>query len=191
MSSTPSIHMMDACKLSSTIPNQTIKPDEGHKHTPPTPKVDTNGLYLLLSSTELRDKYHWGLLVAQSETSGIHYHQALSGLDWKFIVEPTDLAAPPEHHHLFLALKIGIIEKTNDEWIQAIKACVRSVEVEGPFTCRTWALAAVYQLASQGFIGMQPEWVNVFRIEEEAKRLAMDAFDLRTTIVLESEMSAG
>ncbi|KAK2788906.1 hypothetical protein FQN51_002859 [Onygenales sp. PD_10] len=190
MSSTPLVNVIDACKLSSTIPSQVIKPDGERKHAPPTPKVDTNGLYLLLSSTELRDEYHWGLLVAQSEASGILYQQALAGLDWKFIVEPTDLAASPDHN-LLLALKIGIIEKTNDEWIQAIKACVRSVEVEGQFTCRTWALAAVYQLASQGFIGMQPEWVNVFRIEEEAKRLAMDAYDLRTTIVIESEMSAG
>ncbi|KAK2777359.1 hypothetical protein FQN53_002275 [Emmonsiellopsis sp. PD_33] len=190
MSSTPLVNVIDACKLSSTIPSQVINPGEERKHAPPTPKVDTNGLYLLLSSTELRDKYHWGLLVAQNETGGILYHQVLSGLDWNFIVGLTDLAASPDHN-LLLALKIGIIEKTNDEWIQAIKACVRSVEVEGQFTCRTWALAAVYQLASQGFIGMQPEWVNVFRIEEEAKRLAMDAYDLRTTIVIESEMSAG
>lgn len=52
------------------------------------------------------------------------------------------------------ALKLGVVEDTSDKWVDPMKECVRGVEFEGEFTCRTWALAALYDLASQRFIGM-------------------------------------
>ncbi|KKZ65540.1 hypothetical protein EMCG_08613 [[Emmonsia] crescens] len=183
----PEESSFDPCSLPSMLIDleNTSTPRENSRD--PKPKVESNGLYILLSNTGLRDKFHWGLFVAQNHTSGILYHQAIAGLEWKFIIETADVTESPR---LLLALKIGVIDRVNDEWIQAIKTCVREVEVEEEFTCRTWLLAAVYQLALQGYIGLQPDWDCVHKIEEEAKTLAQDAFHMGTSIVVNSEMYA-
>ncbi|OAX85362.1 hypothetical protein ACJ72_00251 [Emergomyces africanus] len=177
----------DPCSVPSTLTNLEITSTSRGNTRDPKPKVESNGLYLLLSNTGLRDRYHWGLFVAQNKITGVVYHQALAGLEWKFITETADVTKSP---HLLLVLKIGMIDGVNDEWIQAIETCVREVEVEEEFTCRTWLLAAVYQLALQGYIGLQPDWDCVHKIEEEAKRLAQDAFDMGTSIVVDSELNA-
>ncbi|PGH05120.1 hypothetical protein AJ79_06868 [Helicocarpus griseus UAMH5409] len=149
-------------------------------------EIESKGLYVLLSKTGARNKYHWGLLLAQDNTSGILYHQALAGLDWKFLVETSDITDSP---NLLLALKIGVIERINDEWVQAIETCVSEVRVGGEFTCRTWLMTAVYQLALQGYLGLQPEWVYVKQIEKEAKGLAQKALEMETVIVAESDLN--
>ncbi|OJD17608.1 hypothetical protein AJ78_02307 [Emergomyces pasteurianus Ep9510] len=185
--SIPEGNTFDPCSVPSTLTNLENTSTLRGNSRDPKPKVESNGLYLLLSNTGLRDKYHWGLFVAQTNITGVVYHQALAGLEWKFITETADVT---ESHHLLLILRIGVIDGVNDEWIQAIKSCVRGVEVEEEFTCRTWLLAAVYQLALEGYIGLQPDWKCVHKIEEEAKRLAQDAFDMGTSIVVDSELNA-
>lgn len=58
----------------------------------------------------------------------------------------------------------------------AFEACLRQIKVEGDFTCRTWALAAAFELADGGFIGMEPSWDRIGKIETEAKFLAGDSW---------------
>ncbi|KAK2766083.1 hypothetical protein FQN54_007598 [Arachnomyces sp. PD_36] len=154
----------------------------------PGPKVEKNGLYMLLWDTDIKDKYHWGLFVAQTEISGILFHQT-NGPDWKFVIEPENTTLS---ENLLAGLKLGVLEGSTEDWILSVKECVRGVSVdEGEeFTCRTWALAAVYELGDCGFIGMMPDWGKVRFIEEEANRLARTALGMRVQMVVPSEMSA-
>ncbi|EEQ88713.1 hypothetical protein RJZ56_003839 [Blastomyces dermatitidis] len=147
-------------------------------------RVEENGLYMVLWDTGITGKYHWGLLVAQTNTSGVLCHQALSGPNWKFIVEIKDLSVSKS---VLLALKVGYLEKTNDEWLSAMKSIIRNATVHGELTCRTWALAALYELASAGFIDLDPNWDHVHGIEEEAKRLAEHARFTDTKFVQPSQ----
>ncbi|KAM5436331.1 hypothetical protein MferCBS31731_006024 [Microsporum ferrugineum] len=76
---------------------------------------------------------------------------------------------------LLCALKLGAVEDYGGTWMNAIEACIRQTEVKGEFTCRTWELAAVFELADRGFIGMDASWNKISEIETEAKFLAGDA----------------
>lgn len=145
---------------------------------PTGPKLEKNGLYMLMSNTGRPDRYHWGLLVATSEQSGILFHEEL--------IEPKNLA---ETRDLLAALKLGIVEDTSDEWMDRMKECIRGVRVQGELSCRTWALTAVYELANEGFIGMMAEWGRIRSIELEAKYLAQDAWVTRDLSVTRSKWS--
>ena len=153
----------------------------------PGPKVEKNGLYMLLWPTDVVGKYHWGLFIAQSETTGVLFHQNLSGLKWIFIMETKNTTTSKS---LLAGLKLGVMQNVNDKWIKSVKDCVRATEVEGEFTCRTWALAALYDLADSGYIGLMPNWGEIYKIEEEAKQLAKTALMAEEKIVIPSEMSA-
>lgn len=149
-------------------------------------KVDKNGLYMLMNNTGLQDKYHWGLLVATSDNSGIVFHKALFGAEWKLVIEPKSLS---ETSDLLAALKLGVIEDISEKWIDRMKECVRGVRVQGELTCRTWALTALYELANEGFIGMIADWGRIRSIEQEAKFLAQDAWVTRAKFVTTSKWS--
>lgn len=151
-----------------------------------TINVEPQGLYMLLYNTGVCDKYHWGIFIATDTISGMLFHQALDGLEWKFVVEKKVVEKSKE---LLAALKLGVVENLDDEWIAAIKTCVRGTTVTGDFTCRTWALAALYELADGGFIGLAPSWPLMREIEEESKDLAFKAFFSNSKSVVRSEYS--
>lgn len=168
----------------------TRKPDDPTTFPPEgkaKPRIEKNGLYLILWGTPDPQKYHWGLLIAIDEFSGILFHQTLSGDQWKLTIENKNVEFSRK---LLTALKLGVIQDTNDEWIDAIKARIREYKVDGEeFTCRTWALAAIYEFASEGFIGLSPDWKKVRGIEREAKALARSASDIGDKIFGYSEFS--
>lgn len=149
-------------------------------------KIEKNGLYMLMSNTGLPDKYHWGLLVATSDDSGILFHEVLSGLEWKLVIGPKSLS---ETSDLLTALKLGVIEDISEKWIDRMKECVRGVRVQGELTCRTWALTTLYELANEGFIGMIADWDRIRSIEQEARFLARDAWVTRSVFVTTSKWS--
>ncbi|KAM5456843.1 hypothetical protein MaudCBS49596_001084 [Microsporum audouinii] len=163
-------------------------------NAPPGPQDDDNGVrveakgvYMILWRTDLPRKYHWGVLVATTETQGFLFHQNFSGTLWRYVVEPKNIT---KSGRLLVALKLGVVPDVTDEWMGAMKNCIRSTEVPGSeFTCRTWALAAVYELANCGFIGMLPDWEVIDKIEEEAKDLAIHALDTDQKYVAVSEQS--
>ncbi|EEP76254.1 predicted protein [Uncinocarpus reesii 1704] len=136
-------------------------------------KIEPKGLYIVLWNTGMPDKYHWGLLVATDHESGILFHQTLIGFDWKYVVETKNVQYSKS---LLVALKVGAVESIDDQWIAAIKTCVRETKVTGLFTCRTWAMAALFDLADGGFIGLSPEWPKIQEIEQEAKDLGIHAY---------------
>lgn len=108
---------------------------------------------------------------------------------WRFVAEKEDISKSPG---LLCALKIGVLEDTvSEEWIGAVKQCVRAAEVEDgdEFNCRAWLLAAVFELAEGGFIGMVPDRKRIKRtVERETRSLARDAQLLGTRMVSLSEM---
>lgn len=84
-----------------------------------------------------------------------------------------------------------MVPDITDEWMDAIKQCIRSTEVPGnEFTCRTWALAAIYELANGGFIGMPPSWETIKNIEEEANDKAMEAILSNQKLIADSRLSS-
>ncbi|KAK2813965.1 hypothetical protein FQN50_000366 [Emmonsiellopsis sp. PD_5] len=176
---------------SALAPTQSRSPSSQHTTTDAGRdngvRVEERGLYMVLWDTGVANKYHWGLVIAQTNTSGVLYHQTLSGVQWRFVMENKNLSLSKS---ILVALKVGVLEKTNDEWLAAVKGIVRDVTVkDGNLTCRTWALAALYELASAGFIGMQPNWIHIHEIEEEAKKLAEDSKLFSAKFVLPSRQS--
>lgn len=109
--------------------------------------------------------------------------------NWRFVAEPEDVSRSPG---LLCALKIGVLEDTlSEEWISAVKECVRAADVEDgeEFSCRTWLLAAIYELAEGGFIDVFPHRKRIGRtVEREVRSLARDAQLLGTRMVSLSEM---
>jgi hypothetical protein len=93
---------------------------------------------------------------------------------------------------LLCALKVGVLEHGSSEaWITAIKDCVWAADVEygQEFTCRTWALSALYELANGGFIGMVADRRKIADvIEKESRLLARDSEILGTRMVTQSEL---
>lgn len=96
---------------------------------------------------------------------------------------------------LLAGLKVGNLEDVSEEWVGRVKECVRGASarvVDGEeFTCRTWLLGGVYELADGGFIGMIPDWGTVKFVEEEAGKLAGMAKGLGVRVVVESERCVG
>lgn len=128
---------------------------------------------MLLWSTSAEFLYHWGILIATSETGGTLFHQTYNKETWSIAVEIRNIT---RSRTLLCALKLGDVEDCSGTWINAIEACLRQIKVEGDFTCRTWALAAAFELADGGFIGMEPSWDRIGKIETEAKFLAGDSW---------------
>jgi hypothetical protein len=92
--------------------------------------------------------------VAVTDISRVLFHQTLNGLEWVFVMEPKNTT---KSETLLASLKLGVLENVTEDWIQSMKQCVRTTAVEGEFTCRAWALAALYDMADYGFIGLMPD----------------------------------
>ncbi|KAI1962406.1 hypothetical protein LOZ58_002747 [Ophidiomyces ophidiicola] len=167
--------------------SETDAPDTSPNPSPQVSfKVEKNGLYMLLWNTGVSNKYHWSLFVALDQESGIVFHQTLLGLKWKYTAEPRNVS---NSRSLLVALKLGVVEGVDDQWMAAIKDIIRQTEVTGEFTCRTWALAALYNLADGGFIGLLPQWDDIQKIEQEAKDIAQYCYYGRVKVVRKSDFS--
>lgn len=133
---------------------------------------------------------------------------------WRLVMQIEDVGSSPG---LLCALQVGEVDDVTDEWMDAVKECVRSTATIPPTTtgnqhqhqqdeqneyhgekekeragiglsCRTWALAAVFELADGGFIGMAPERARLGVIELEAKMLARDTQMVGMRMVRQSVM---
>lgn len=149
-------------------------------------KLDAKGLYLLLTSTGQTDKHHWALLLATSTATAIRSHLAHSNPSSHLAVEPmnlSDITGP------LAAPKLGTVDGTSKEWVDRMKECVRGSKAAGESPCRSWALTALYELASEGFIGMIAEWERIRHIELEAKSLAREVGMVGEGVIVESRWS--
>ncbi|KAM5469433.1 hypothetical protein MferCBS49748_003105 [Microsporum ferrugineum] len=148
-------------------------------------RLSPNGLYLTLSEIGQHENYHWALLVANSTTAGTRLHQFRPNdeSEWQYTTQFEDVATSRD---MLVALKVGELPDINPEWMAAIDECVRSANLRESekFSCRAWVMAAVYALADGGFIDLEPCWVKVGMVEEEAKALVAGATSLDTKIVV-------
>ncbi|EEP80415.1 predicted protein [Uncinocarpus reesii 1704] len=171
-------------------PDSKPTPDAGPKPwLGPAPKAEQKGIYIFLWDTGAKGKYHWGLFIALSQSSGVLFHHVPIGNQWEFLMENEDILTS---QGLLAGLKIGEIEEINGDWLKAVEDCVRSARVDksrGEFNSRTWVMAAIYELANGGFIWLDPDWGKVRHIEEEALRLALDAVAVDMQIISQSELS--
>ncbi|KAK2857279.1 hypothetical protein FQN49_004858 [Arthroderma sp. PD_2] len=149
-------------------------------------RVEGKGVYMLLWMTSGDNQYHWGILIATSEKGGTLFHQTYDSQTWQFKPEIKDIT---QSRSLLCALKLGVVEDNGGTWMNAIETCVRETKVSGEFTCRTWALAAIFELADGGFIGLAPSWDTISKIETEAKFQAGDAYSSGDKTVKASKQS--
>ena len=164
-------------------------PHTGTTGAPKTgPQLEEKGLYMLLVNLGPTIKCHWALCIAMDDTSGLLFQQALFGMDWKFIMENNNVILTDDP---LGALKLGSVESIDDEWLKRITQCLRGTVIEGEFTCRTWALAALYELANEGFIGMIADWGTIREIEQEAQDLVLAVWTAEQKIVRRSQFYSG
>ncbi|KMU82303.1 hypothetical protein CIHG_00087 [Coccidioides immitis H538.4] len=146
-------------------------------------RVDPKGVYLLLWDQGMPDIFHWGVLISQTDQIGVLYHQALSGTEWRFVMENKDVSRSAA---LLVALKVGHVESVDNIWMQYAKERIMETKVEKEFRCKNWAMAAIRELADSGIIGLQPDEEKIERIEEEAFLYAKDCYDMRSRVVYTS-----
>ncbi|KAI2086480.1 hypothetical protein LOZ36_003287 [Ophidiomyces ophidiicola] len=154
----------------------------------PAPRVEPKGVYLFIWDTGAKGKFHWGLFVAQSESSGVLFHQLPIGKYWQLLKAHEDVLTS---EGLLAGLKVGELDDIGAEWLAAVEVCIRAATVDPRtgLSCRSWALAALYELANGGFIWLDPEWPKIRIVEEEALRLAHDALAVGMQIISQSQLT--
>lgn len=132
-------------------------------------RIEPKSIYMLLWRQDTPARFHWAIMASLTDRFGLIYHQARLGEDWKFIQEGKDVS---RSHNLLLAMKLGDISDDPHEWIERAKKCMKETKVVGEFTCRTWALEAVYDLARAGILDANIDRATLYKFEEEAKAYA-------------------
>ncbi|KAK2841642.1 hypothetical protein FQN49_006053 [Arthroderma sp. PD_2] len=131
--------------------------------------LEPGAVYVTVFSMAKKSSYHWAIVVATSNRSGIMYHNTNQGAGFYF--------EPYLHPHLlnsasFLAaIKVSTLTSYTRDFHTHFLASVKEVPVEGR-TCRTWVLDALYE---QGLIGLQPNKAKIIEIETEVLNYAMAA----------------
>ncbi|EFR05124.1 hypothetical protein MGYG_08134 [Nannizzia gypsea CBS 118893] len=177
------------CQSTSTTPSATPEMDTPSSSTSNLSddgiRLSPKGIYLTLSKLGQHEKYHWALLVANSPTTGTILQQFRPNdeSEWRYIVQPGDVTLSRD---MLVALKVGELPDVNAEWMAAVDECVRSSSIRESekFSCRAWVMGAIYALADGGFIDLEPCWMKVGMVEEEAKALVAGATSLDTYMVV-------
>ncbi|KAM5434182.1 hypothetical protein MferCBS31731_006804 [Microsporum ferrugineum] len=149
-------------------------------------------VYIVISERRnISEKFHWGIIVARSQREGLLYHRVFDGSQWTLeIEEHKDITADKA---VLLILKVGDVPEVTPQWIEAIQQCITTANVPrttmGAVTCRTFALAATYELGNGGFTRLYPNWNKARGIEQEAYQFAWYASTLGRRLVVSSQWS--
>ncbi|KMQ47548.1 hypothetical protein HL42_1731 [Trichophyton rubrum] len=149
-------------------------------------------VYIVISEPKHQsEKFHWGIIVARGQQEGILYHCIFDGSRWELKIEENkDISADKT---VILLLKVGNVPEVSRQWIEAIQECVTIANVPrttvGDISCRTFALAATYELGNGGFINLYPSWNKLKGIEREAYQFAWHAGNLGRRLVVASQWS--
>ncbi|KAK2792673.1 hypothetical protein FQN51_001591 [Onygenales sp. PD_10] len=146
---------------------------------PPLERVPTEagGLYVALWARDINGRYHWGLYLACTATDGVLYDQidATTPTGWKLAIRRYTMATSA---NLCGLLKVAVyIPGTGDTSVDELSNELRRVEIGTSGTCRTWVLAALFELAKFGWIDVKNDAATRNRIEWEAYSLAQIAQD--------------
>ncbi|DAA79009.1 TPA_exp: Uncharacterized protein A8136_2794 [Trichophyton benhamiae CBS 112371] len=180
------------CQSTSTTPSLTPETDTPNSSTSNLSddgiRLSPNGIYLTLSEMGQHEKYHWALLIAHSPTAGTVLQQLRPNdeAEWEYSIQPAEVTTS---RAMLVALKVGELPDVNAEWLAAVDECVRSSSIRDSekFSCRAWVMGAIFALADGGFIDLEPCWVKVGMVEEEAKALVAGATSLDTSMVVSSK----
>ncbi|EEP82713.1 predicted protein [Uncinocarpus reesii 1704] len=153
-------------------------------------RVDAAGVYVLVFNMGFTDRFHWGLFVAEGDTDGFlhHYTDKSPTGDWEYqVISPYNVQ---NSLSLLTALKIGKLDDMRNEFLTVVHERLKDVKVDGVQSCRKWLLEAIYLLANEGYLGIQPDRNKINFIEYEAKDAAMRAMQARKPSVEKSRSSA-
>ena len=125
-------------------------------------------------------QFHWGIVIGKNNISGAFFHQTKLE-SWRLEIREKDLSTSV---NLLTVLKIGVVESTAPDWIEFIQQVISDTKPQGQFTCRTWALQAVYDLADAGVLGLPVDWQCIRDIEYEARSLAEEASQKQIDVVV-------
>ncbi|EGE06638.1 hypothetical protein TEQG_05636 [Trichophyton equinum CBS 127.97] len=136
---------------------------------------DENGFYILLSDRGDSWRFHWGLYLAKTKSSGIVYHLVndMPSTDWRLEVKESGNVL--QSNKLLGALKIGIIEPMLHEMLGQ---CLLEIPIEYStrfkenITCRVWLKEAIYELNERDLLNLQE---SVDFIEDEANSIALSS----------------
>ncbi|EGD96958.1 hypothetical protein TESG_04382 [Trichophyton tonsurans CBS 112818] len=149
-------------------------------------------VYIVISEPKHpSEKFHWGIIVARGQQEGILYHRIFDGSRWELKIEENkDISADKA---VIILLKVGNVPDVSRQWIEAIHGCITTANVPwatmGDVSCRTFALAATYELGNGGFINIYPNWNKVKGIERESYQFAWHAGNLGRRLVVASQWS--
>ncbi|KAM5450747.1 hypothetical protein MaudCBS49596_004279 [Microsporum audouinii] len=135
-------------------------------------ELEPGMLYITIFQMDKRGTYHWALVIATTNRTGMVYHNANEGDGFhlsRFL-----------HPHLlnsarFLtAVKVSRLTDYERTFHEEFHSRIGEVPIEG-HTCRTWLFDALFEVADQGLIGLQPNRAQLAQIETEAFNHAIDA----------------
>ncbi|EFE37920.1 hypothetical protein TRV_07410 [Trichophyton verrucosum HKI 0517] len=146
------------------IPNPSAITNGDRTHNPSL-ELEPGMLYITLFRMEKDGTYHWALVVATTNRTGMVYHNTNDGDGFylsRFL-----------HPHLlnstrFLtAVKVSRLTDYERKFHEEFHTRIGEVPIEG-HTCRTWLLEALFEVSDQGLIDLQPNKAQISQIETEA-----------------------
>ncbi|KAI1986372.1 hypothetical protein LOZ53_004721 [Ophidiomyces ophidiicola] len=148
--------------------------------------IEPGSVYLVLFNMGSIKNFHWSLVVATTERTGMMYHNTNTSGAFKF--------DPYLHPHLLnsvtflLALKFAEITSYDREFHQYFANTLSKISTENR-TCRPWVLEAIYETADLGLIKFAPSRSEISLLATEAV-LLVDADESKTPKVLVSKYFA-
>ncbi|EAS30356.3 uncharacterized protein CIMG_12993 [Coccidioides immitis RS] len=143
--------------------------------------LEPGGLYVVLFRMAKPGQYHWSLVVAANERTGMMYHNTnLGGGPFRFEARwhPHLLNST----HFLTAIKISNLTAFERELHLAFVGVLEQIPIQGK-TCRTWLKEAIYVTADQGYTGFQPDRNHVEVLEDEGLFFAGQASNGQRSVV--------
>ena len=140
--------------------------------------LEPKGVYLVAWQLARSKKYHWGVLIALNEEGGILFHCANvndgNETKWGFHERPFYNARMSGAFRA--AMKVSYMYEDSEDELRRLRERIRDTEckVEAGDNCQSWARNAIYLMADEAFIPLQPDIDAIMSMEVEAEQFAME-----------------
>lgn len=140
----------------------------------PEIRVDPKGVYLVAWNLK-PEKFHWGVFVAFTDKAGVLFHCANGDRkteEWEFR-ERTNYRI--DNSLAFLAgVKVSQMYNIADGVMQRLRDRLLKLDFDSKTDhCQIWARNAIYLMANEGFLPLQPDMNDIMPMEVEAEQIAM------------------
>ena len=133
--------------------------------------LEPGAVYIVLFRMASPKTYQWALVLATDAKTGAIYQNTSDGGPFYF-----DYPLHLNSTRFLVALKISRISSFDKNFHSFFARVLRDVPTEG-HKCRSWLHAAIYAIAEQGFIGLQPNHNTITDCENEAMLEVIDAVE--------------